>query len=77
MNCYYLTSLNKILKEKYSDSTEEKFRFEIFKKNLKIIEELNSKRKKESDAFFKINKFIDKLPEELPKNNLKNATIKR
>lgn len=54
--------------KKYSNPSEEKLRFEIFKENLKFIEEMNSKRIKKSDAIFGINKFTDKTNEELPKN---------
>jgi len=59
----------------YADSVEEKLRFSIFKKNLREIEELNSKRTSPSDAYFGINKFTDRLPEELPPLNLQSMDL--
>ena len=52
----------------YANPAEEKLRFSIFQKNLKKIEELNSARKKPTDAFFGVGQFTDLLDDEIPRN---------
>ena len=78
---FALTDIDKFNKfkqefgRKYANPSEERLRFEIFKKNVRKIEELNAKRTKNSDAHFGINKFTDKLPEELPISGVKPIKI--
>nr|AAF04255.1 cysteine protease [Entamoeba histolytica] len=51
---------------KHYSLTEEQFRFQIFKNNLKNIKTLNEKRTQPSDAFHDINMYTDLIDEELP-----------